>query len=283
MEKLKTNLFSFSLYLSLFFSLSLVVAFAWALATRGLPGLTLEFLTTEMQDAGNAGGVLWQILGGLILTLFSSGICYALSLALVLWRGPEQTNLPLQKKLFDSWISALHCVPSIVWGLIGFFLFVRLFGLGKSWLAGALTLGLLGVSYTYEIGMARVRAVPRDEILSAQSIGLSAEQISNTVLRPYAILGTLRAMAITLQRLAGETAPLLLTATVFSGVDWPRGFSSSPVVTLPSHIYVLAQEAFSEAAVRNVWASALTLILVSFGAKALLGTWCDSLERKHFS
>ena len=66
-------------------------------------------------------------------------------------------------------------------------------------------------------------------------------------------------------RAAGETAPILFTAAIFSGATLPRGVVDSPVLALPYHIFVLAQDSLDPAAASELWAAAFLLVIVVFG------------------
>ena len=72
-----------------------------------------------------------------------------------------------------------------------------------------------------------------------------------------------------LARAAGETAPILFTAAVFAGATLPTGIRESPVLALPYHIFVLAQDSFDPAAGSEMWATAFVLLALAFGLALL--------------
>ena len=81
---------------------------------------------------------------------------------------------------------------------------------------------------------------------------------------PRALPGLVTGLLLGVARAAGETAPLLFAAAVFSGApSFPSGVSQSPVVALPTHIFTLAQDAADPAALRAAWGSAVVLIAVA--------------------
>ena len=67
-----------------------------------------------------------------------------------------------------------------------------------------------------------------------------------------------------LSRAAGETAPIMFTAVVFFGAEWPTGISDSPVLALPYHIFNLAQDMTGDQAIPTAWATAATLMGLVF-------------------
>lgn len=76
--------------------------------------------------------------------------------------------------------------------------------------------------------------------------------------------GLLTGLFLGLGRAAGETAPIMFTATIFAGATVPSGIKESPVLSLPYHIFVLAQDSLDPAASTKLWGTALSLILLVF-------------------
>ncbi len=81
---------------------------------------------------------------------------------------------------------------------------------------------------------------------------------------PQTLGGLVTGLLLGLARAAGETAPILFTATVFSGATWPAGVRESPVLSLPYHIFILAQDSFDTSAAGKVWATAVVLLVLVF-------------------
>jgi phosphate transport system permease protein len=108
----------------------------------------------------------------------------------------------------------------------------------------------------------KLRAIPRRTIEAAAGLGLDRGRMVNAVLIPQAASGLVTGTLLGLARAAGETAPIMFTAVIFSGASIPRGVVDSPVLALPYHIFVLAQDAFDPAVVQNVWGTAVVLLLV---------------------
>ena len=67
-----------------------------------------------------------------------------------------------------------------------------------------------------------------------------------------------------LARAAGETAPIMFTATIFAGASLPHGIRESPVLSLPYHIFILAQDSFDPGVGAKLWGSALVLLMLVF-------------------
>jgi len=155
---------------------------------------------------------------------------------------------------------AANAIPSVVLGIVGFLVFTRWLDWGKSWLAGGLLLGLM-ILPTVAVSLAeRIRGLPPTYRDAAAGLGLRDAQIVRAVILPQSLGGLLSGALLGLARAAGETAPILFAAAVFSGATWPSGVRESPVVALPYHIFVLAQDSFDPAVQEHLWGAAFVLL-----------------------
>jgi phosphate transport system permease protein len=155
-------------------------------------------------------------------------------------------------------------VPSILLGLWGYWLFTTGLGWGKSWLAGSIVLAVVALPPVVVAVAAAVAALPNGRREAAQALGLRRAQLLRSVLLPQALPGLVTGLLLGLARAAGETAPLLFTATVFNGAPvLPAGVRRSPVAALPTHIFVLAQDAADPGALRAAWGAALALVVLA--------------------
>jgi phosphate transport system permease protein len=226
---------------------------------RGLPALDLAFLTRPSAGAGNEGGVLFEIVGTLILigTALAASLPLAIGLALA-----ATTYLP-RPGLRRSALSALYAanaVPSVLIGIGGFVVFVNGLGWGKSWLGGGLLLALMILPGEAVALIERIEALPQRYVDAAYGLGLTRGQVARSVVLRQSWGGLFSGALLGLARAAGETAPILFAAAVFSGAGIPRGLKESPVLALPYHIFVLAQDSFSPAGERHLWGAALVLL-----------------------
>ena len=139
-------------------------------------------------------------------------------------------------------------------------LFVKYLGWGKSWLAGGILLALMILPTVTIAWVERIEALPPGYLRAAASLGLSRGQIVGSVIVPQTWSGGVSGALLGLARAAGETAPIMFTAAVFSGVTLPDGVHQSPVLALPYHIFVLAQDSFDPAAGAHLWAAAFVLL-----------------------
>jgi phosphate transport system permease protein len=173
-------------------------------------------------------------------------------------------------------------VPSILFGIFGLILFGQVLGWGKSWLAGGLVLAAMILPTLTVALVERIEALPGKYSTAAAATGLTRSQIIRSVILPQTRNGLLVGALLGLARAAGETAPIMFTAAVFSGATLPSGIRESPILALPYHIFVLAQDSFDPAAHSQMWGAAVVLLgLVMFLSLMALPARLRSAEEAH--
>lgn len=240
-------------------AVALLVGLVAVIGQRGGPAVTWNFLTEQIRLVGAAGGIFWNLVGTLILlaTAFAACAPLAVGLALVerVWLRQEGPRRFLRTILYT-----LNGVPSIVFGIFGFVVFVQCCGWGKSWLCGGLVLGFMMVPTVTVSLMERLKAIPAKYVEAAAGLGLNRAQIVWAVLLPQAWGGLITGSLLGLARAAGEVAPIMFTATIFAGATLPKGIKESPVLSLPYHIFILAQDSFDPGVGSKLWGAALVLL-----------------------
>ena len=201
-------------------------------ATSGVPRLSVEFLTSlPSRFAERAGakpaifGTLWLIT---ICTVFATpvGIGAAIYLEEFAKKGKLATLIEIN-------IANLAGIPSIIYGLLGLALFVRGMGLGRSVLAGGLTLGLLSLPVMVIAGREALRAVPSSTRDGALALGATKWQTVWHQVLPAALPGFMTGVILALSRALGEAAPLItlgaLSFVTFVPNSLLDGFSALPI------------------------------------------------------
>ncbi len=242
-------------------ALAVVGAILLAVAARGGAALRPSFWWTEAAGA-SGGGVRDQVTGTVLVVAAAGGIAAPVGLGMGLVMAEYASARVVE------WLRTLTLVlagvPSILLGLWAYWLFSTELGWGKSWLAGAIALAAVAVPPVAVAVLAAAGTVAAEEREAAQAAGLRLDQVVRSVVLPRAVPGLITGLLLGLARAAGETAPLLFTASVFSGAPrFPTGVEQSPIVALPSHIFALAQDAADPAAVRSAWGAALVLIVIA--------------------
>ncbi len=113
-------------------------------------------------------------------------------------------------------IQNLAGVPSIVFGLVGLYVFARMMGLGASLLTGALTLAIMSLPVIVVTTEEALRAVPMSFREAAKGLGATKWQTVRHHVLPNAVPGILTGTILSLSRAIGETAPILFIAAVFA-------------------------------------------------------------------
>ena len=130
-------------------------------------------------------------------------------------------------------ISNLAGVPSIVYGLLGLALFVQWLALGRSVVAGALTMTLLVLPIVILAAREAIRAVPDSYRQAAYAMGSTQWQVERLVVLPAALPGILTGVILALSRAVGEAAPMLaisaLVFLTFSPTDPLDRFTVMPI------------------------------------------------------
>ncbi|MEK6556394.1 MAG: phosphate ABC transporter permease PstA [Bdellovibrionota bacterium] len=133
-------------------------------------------------------------------------------------------------------IATLAGMPSIIYGLVGLTVFVRAFGMGKSVLAGALTLSLLILPVIVISAQGAIRAVPRTLRDAAYALGARKWQVTLGQVLPAAASGIMTGIILALSRAMGETAPLILIGALSYVAFVPESMNDSFTV-LPVQIF----------------------------------------------
>jgi phosphate transport system permease protein len=238
-----------------------LVVMVWAIGHRGWPAISWTFFTEQIRLVGAAGGIFYNIIGTLILIATAFTVSAPVATSLALWHGVYLRH-SRHRKTLTLVLTVLNGVPAILFGIFGMIVFVQWLGWGKSWLSGGLLLGLMILPTVTVALMERIAGIPARYLEAAAGLGLSQSQIVRSVILPQSLGGLVTGSLLGLARAAGETAPIMFTATIFAGATLPTGIKENPVLSLPYHIFILAQDSFDPAVGSKVWGSALALLAI---------------------
>lgn len=152
--------------------------------------------------------------------------------------------------VIEANIANLAGVPSVVYGILGLGVFVRFLGMGRSLLAGGLTLAVMSLPVIIISGREALRAVPESIRLGAYALGATKWQAVRHHVLPAAMPGTMTGVILSLSRAIGETAPLLVIGASVAIFNTPNDVRD-PFSALPVLIFNWTerpQAAFAEAA-----------------------------------
>lgn len=229
---------------------------------RGFRAINFNFLLTESKNFGLEGGIFYQIIGSLILVGAAALMSFPIALGAAIFTSEFIKN-KIIRKLVHILILGLNGVPSIIFGLFGLLFFVNYLDMGVSWLAGSIILGMMILPTIMISSYQSINSIPANYREAALGLGLNKWQVISNVLIPQSIQGSLTGLLLGLARAIGETAPIMFVASAFSGISLPTSISD-PVLTLPTHILNLAQQATNPQTINNAWGASLVLLCLVF-------------------
>ena len=172
--------------------------------------------------------------------------------------------------LLEVSIRNLAGIPSIVYGILGLYVFVRTLALGPSLLAAALTLSLLVLPVVIIAAREAVRSVPGSLRQASYGLGATRWQTVRRVVLPNAVPGIVTGVILAVARAIGETAPLLLVGAAAFVAYLPEGVLS-PYTVVPVQIYSWVGENDPEFAhVASAGIIVLLIVLVMLYAAAFV-------------
>jgi phosphate transport system permease protein len=238
--KLSQNIGFSALFLLISITLFFLGVIIYFVFVRGFKVISWEFLTAVPREAMTAGGVGPAIVGTLYLVVGAIIFALPLGVACAIYLT-EYSPRSFVVNIIRMSINNLAGVPSVVFGLFGFGIFVKFFGFGVSALSGCLTLGILVLPQIISASQEALLAVPQSYREASLAVGATHWQTIKKIVIPTASPGIFTGVILSIGRVAGETAPILFTAATF----YTRGYPKSPfseVMALPYHIYALMTE-----------------------------------------
>jgi phosphate transport system permease protein len=222
-------------------TLAALGAIVGSVLIEGVPRLSVAFLTQAPSDLGRAGGILPTIISTVALGLFALVIAVPIGVGAAIYLT-EYTRPSRLTRVIRFGVESLAGVPSIIFGLFGFILFVTTLGMGWSMLAGALTLALMSLPTIIRTSEEAILTVPKSYRDTGYSLGASRWQMIVTTVLPTALPGIITGVILAFGRAVSETAAIIFTAG--TAVNYPDSLFT-PVRTMAVHFYILAVEGIS--------------------------------------
>lgn len=218
-----------------------IAVLAWlviSILLDGLGTLDWQFITSFPSRKAEQAGVLPALQGTVLLMLFVAAVSFPLGVGAAVY---------LEEFASDNWftqiveinIGNLAGVPSIIYGLLGLTVFVRLLSSitdGPTILSGGLTLTLLILPVVIVSTRESLRAVSDSTRLAGFALGATRWQVVWSHVLPAAMPGVMTGMILALSRAIGETAPILVAGAAAFIPFSPDGFLSR-YTALPIQIY----------------------------------------------
>ncbi len=275
LRKIKGAVLRGLVWLSAVFICLMLAGMIFFILKRGLPHITLDFLTQKPSLLNDTVGILPNLLNTLYIILMTLVIVMPLGVGSAIYLREYAKN---QKavRLIELAAETLSGIPSIIYGLVGMLIFVQFCSLGTSLIAGALTLVIMTLPTVMRTTQESLKTVPDSYREGALGLGSGKWHMIRTVVLPSASDGIAAGCILAIGRIVGESAALLFTAGMANEMlnlkeaVSPGGAGS----TLTVSMYMYAKErgdfetAFAIAAILLI----LTLLINSaarFAAKLL--------------
>lgn len=266
-RKLKAELFRLACMILTWLCLVLLAVLLVHATREGLPWLDKQFLTdfpSRFPERAGIKSALWGTLWLISLTaLISIPVGVAAAIYLEEYAGRTRLNA-----VIDVAIANLAGVPSIVYGILGLAIFVRWLALGRSVLAGALTMNLLILPVIIISAREALRAVPNSIRRGAYALGATRWQTVRHHVLPSALPGILTGTILALSRAIGETAPLIMIGALTYVAFVPEG-PMDAFTALPIQIFnwvSLPRKEFHQLAAAGIVVLLTVLLLMNAAA-----------------
>ena len=237
----------------------------FSILEQGLSGININFLTSYPSANPAIAGIYPVILGSVYLVALSMIFSLPVSIGAAVYLtefAKDNTYTRILRRLIQN----LAGVPSIVFGLVGLTVFVRIFGFGTSVLSGSLTLSLMIMPIIIVTTEEALKGIPKSFREAARGLGATKWQTVRHHVIPYALPGTLTGSILALSRAIGETAPILFIASVFAKTA--PGSIFDGFLALPVTIFYWTRHPKVE--FQNLAASTILVLLIILFAMNLL-------------
>lgn len=235
---------------------------------NGVAALSINFLTQTPGAIGSGlGGIGPAIEGTLIVVGLATAIGVPVGVLAGIYLSEFAGNgiFPSSVRFFSDVLVGL---PSIVIGIVGYVVFVLTIG-SFSVLAGAFALSIIMIPIVVRVTEETLKIVPNSLREAGYSLGISKRKVVSYIVLKSAKSGVITGIMLAISRIAGETAPLIMTIL---GTDLFFTSLKGPVDALPLRIWRLASQPYQSAHDFG-WGAALILIIIvvglSFGLRLL--------------
>ena len=240
-----------------------LISLLFTVVTSGLVRFDLAFFSESMRNVvGEGGGALHAIIGTLLITGMAALISIPVGLMTAIYlveygRGPFA-------KAITFLVDVMTGIPSIVAGLFAYALFALIFddpGI-RFGFGGSVALSLLMIPVVVRSSEEMLKIVPNELREASYALGVPKWLTILKVVIPTSIAGIATGVTLSIARVIGETAPLLIIAGFTTSMNYD--LFSERMMTLPVFVYTQYANPGTDVQVYldRAWAGALTLILI---------------------
>ncbi|MCK2212965.1 phosphate ABC transporter permease PstA [Actinomadura sp. ATCC 31491] len=248
-------------YLAFLLAVVPLVSVLWLVISNGLKRFDLEFLTHSMRGIGArdaGGGAYHAIIGTLEQVLLASLISVPIGLLTAIYLVEYGRGGRLSRAI-SFFVDVMTGVPSVVAGLFVLAFWILFLGMPYSGWAGAMALSILMMPTVVRSTEEMLRLVPGDLREASYALGVPKWRTILKVVLPTAFTGIVTGVMLAVARVAGETAPILLTVFFTDSIN--NDPFNGPQMGLPLYIFDQAARP-NDTAIDRAWTAALVLILI---------------------
>lgn len=239
-----------------------LISVAITVVGNGVARLDPEFFNSSMRNVtGEGGGALHAMVGTLMITLAATVISVPLGLMTSIYL--VEYGRGRLAKTITFLVDVMTGIPSIVAGLFAYAAFALFLGPGvRMGIIGAVALSVLMIPVVVRSSEEMLRLVPNELREASYALGVSKWLTIMKVVLPTSIAGITTGIMLSISRVIGETAPLLITAGFTASMNY--NLFNDRMQSLPVFVYTqfANQGNPAWAFLERAWAAALVLILI---------------------
>ena len=257
MRKIKDNFLSFLLYLSSFVTVGLLVLIVGFIFVNGIKGINLSYIFSDYSASGD-GGILPMIVSTVYMVLVSIVIATPIGILSAIYLH-EYAKKGKVVEIIRFATECLAGIPSIIYGLFGGIFFVVTLKMQYSIIAGALTVAIIILPVIIRTTEEALKTVPNEFREGSLAMGATQFHTLYKVILPSALPGILSGVILSIGRVIGESAAILLTAGTVASM--PTSIFDS-ARTLTVHSYLLAKEMGDISGAASVGIVLIVIVLI---------------------
>lgn len=277
-RKIKSTFLNILMYLSAGIICLILLSVIGYILYRGLPHISIEFLTSKPSLIRGTVGILPNILNTIYIILITLIIVLPLGVGSAIYLNEYAKNKKLIR-IIELATETLSGIPSIIYGLVGMLIFVQFCSLGTSILAGSLTLVIMTLPTIMRTTQESLKTVPNGYREGSLALGSGKWYMIRTVVLPSAVDGIVTGCILSIGRIVGESAALLFTAGMANEllgiVDAVTSGNAGSSLTVALYMYAKERGEFEIA-----FAIAAILLILTFVINMSAKWTASALKKK---
>jgi phosphate transport system permease protein len=213
-RKRRDAAFRYVCFAAIFIACGFLILLLWSVAKDGIGRINVSFFESYGSRFPEKAGIKAALWGSLWVIVVAIVVAVPVGVAAAVYLEVFTSSRNRLASFIQLNIANLAGVPSIVYGLLGLAVFVRGMALGRSLLAGSLTLAILVLPMIIVVSQEAIKAVPRLYTEGSLALGATKWQTVFRQLLPAAMPGVITGIILSVSRAMGETAPLITIGAV---------------------------------------------------------------------